>query len=89
MTESKHLPHDRMGMPSAVVHFTVPIWKSKDNLNARLDLELMGMKPELQRKFVNGKPKMHPGAYTMKPLENELFCKKYVRNKNQHEGSMT
>ncbi|XP_028949266.2 uncharacterized protein [Malus domestica] len=75
MTESKHLPHDRMGMPSAVIHLTVQIWKSKDNLNARLDLELMGMKPELQRKFVNGKPKMHPGAYTMKPLENELFCK--------------
>ncbi|KAM0970837.1 hypothetical protein ACFX15_018262 [Malus domestica] len=78
MTESKHLPHDRMGMPSAVIHLTVQIWKSKDNLNARLDLELMGMKPELQRKFVNGKPKMHPGAYTMKPLENELFCKQFL-----------
>ncbi|KAM1728393.1 hypothetical protein ACFX12_018897 [Malus domestica] len=54
------------------------VGKSKDNLNARLDLELMGMKPELQRKFVNGKPKMHPGAYTMKPLENELFCKQFL-----------
>ncbi|KAM1653921.1 hypothetical protein ACFX2K_006377 [Malus domestica] len=52
------------------------VGKSKDNMNARLDLELMGMKPELQIKFVNGKPKMPPGAYTMKPLEKELFCKK-------------
>ncbi|XP_068338900.1 uncharacterized protein [Pyrus communis] len=51
------------------------VGKSKDNLNARLDLELMGMKPELHRKFVNGKPKMPPGVYTMKPLEKELFCK--------------
>ncbi|CAN6688834.1 unnamed protein product [Malus baccata var. baccata] len=51
------------------------VGKSKDNMNARLNLELMGMKPELHIKFVNGKPKMPPGAYTMKPLEKELFCK--------------
>ncbi|XP_070681794.1 uncharacterized protein [Malus domestica] len=51
------------------------VGKSKDNLNARLDPKLMGMKSKLQRKFVNGKPKMSPGAYTMKPLEKELFCK--------------
>ncbi|KAM2842900.1 hypothetical protein PS2_030975 [Malus domestica] len=54
------------------------VGKSKDNMNARLDLELMGMKPELQIKFVNGKPKMPPGAYTMKPLEKELFCKQFL-----------
>ena len=51
--------------------------KSKDHLNARLDLEAMGLKPNLHPIRVDGVPTRLPAApYTLSKSEKKLFCKR-------------
>ena len=51
--------------------------KSKDHLNARLDLEAMGLKPNLHPIRVDGVPtRLLAAPYTLSKSEKKLFCKR-------------
>ncbi|XP_042515263.1 uncharacterized protein LOC122089606 [Macadamia integrifolia] len=50
--------------------------KSKDNVNARLDLRDMKIRLDLQPKVIEGKNKLFipPASYTMSTTDKDLFC---------------
>lgn len=48
--------------------------KSKDNLNSRLDLQLLGIRKDLHPVKVGEKYFLPPAPYTMSPDEKKMFC---------------
>ena len=49
--------------------------KSKDNLQSRLDLVQMGIRPDLHpNPLPNGKYQLPPSIFSMSKTEKELFC---------------
>jgi len=49
--------------------------KSKDNLQSRLDLVQMGIRPDLHpNPLLNGKYQLPPSIFSMSKTEKELFC---------------
>lgn len=48
--------------------------KSKDNLNSRLDLQLLGIRKDLHPIKVGEKYFLPPAPYTMSPDEKKMFC---------------
>ena len=49
--------------------------KSKDNLQSRLDLVQMGIRPDLHpNPLPNGKYRLPPSIFSMSKTEKELFC---------------
>ncbi|TVU32396.1 hypothetical protein EJB05_24126 [Eragrostis curvula] len=48
--------------------------KSKDNLNARLDLKEMGIRPDLHPCDAGNKSYMPAAKYSLNPQEKRLFC---------------
>ncbi|KAL6600366.1 hypothetical protein ACP70R_045166 [Stipagrostis hirtigluma subsp. patula] len=49
--------------------------KSKDNLNSRLDLQEMGIRPSLHPIAEGNKIYLPAAAYTMSTVEKKIFCK--------------
>ena len=51
--------------------------KTKDHLNARFDLQEMGIRKELQPVLLNGdgKIRLAKACFSMTPQEKALFCK--------------
>lgn len=49
--------------------------KSKDNLNSRLDLQVLGIKSDLHPVEVEDQLYLPPAPYSMSPNEKKLFCK--------------
>ncbi|GJQ92942.1 transposable element [Tanacetum coccineum] len=69
--------------------------KTKDGLNARLDLAELGVKPELFAMQDEDKTTLPPAGYTLTNAEKDIFCetlhnikviKGHVRNRNKPEG---
>jgi hypothetical protein len=48
--------------------------KSKDNLNSRLDLQVLGIRSDLHPIEVEDQLYLPPTAYSMSPAERKLFC---------------
>lgn len=48
--------------------------RSKDNLNARLDLQEMGIRPDLHPQVIGSKSCLPPALYSMSSQEKKLFC---------------
>nr|GEX22671.1 hypothetical protein [Tanacetum cinerariifolium] len=68
--------------------------KTKDGVNARLDLAKLGVKPELFA-MQEDKTTLPPAGYTLTNAEKDIFCemlynikviKGHVRNRNRPEG---
>ncbi|GKE41023.1 retrovirus-related pol polyprotein from transposon TNT 1-94 [Tanacetum coccineum] len=69
--------------------------KTKDEVNARLDLAKLGVKPELFAMQEEDKTTLPPVGYTLTNAEKDTFCetkhnirviKGHVRNRNKPEG---
>ncbi|GJW22628.1 putative reverse transcriptase domain-containing protein [Tanacetum coccineum] len=69
--------------------------KTKDEVNAQLDLAELGVKPELFAMQEEDKATLPPAGYTLKNAEKDTFCemlhnikviKGHVQNKNKPEG---
>ncbi|GJX25015.1 putative ribonuclease H-like domain-containing protein [Tanacetum coccineum] len=69
--------------------------KTKDGVNARLDLAELGVKPELFAMQEEDKTTLPPAGYTLTNAEKDTFCETlhnirvpqgHVRNKNKPEG---
>ncbi|GJY19766.1 retrovirus-related pol polyprotein from transposon TNT 1-94 [Tanacetum coccineum] len=69
--------------------------KTKDGLNARLDLAELGVKPELFAMQDEDKTTLPPAGYTLTNAEKDIFCetlhnikviKGHVQNRNKPEG---
>ena len=52
--------------------------KTKDGVNARLDLEKLGVKPELFARLEEDKTTLPPAGYTLTNAENTSFVKHYT-----------
>ncbi|GJS12987.1 hypothetical protein Tco_0407459 [Tanacetum coccineum] len=72
--------------------------KTKDGLNARLDLAELGVKPKLFAMQDEDKTTLPPAGYTLTNAEKDIFCetlhnikviKGHVRNRNKPEGCIT
>jgi len=48
--------------------------RSKDNLNARLDLQEMGIRPDLHPLIEGNKAYIPPALYSLSPDEKRMFC---------------
>ncbi|WVZ63949.1 hypothetical protein U9M48_013539 [Paspalum notatum var. saurae] len=48
--------------------------RSKDNLNARLDLQKMGIRPDLHPHTEGSKSYLPPALYSLSPQEKRMFC---------------
>ncbi|KAL3839245.1 hypothetical protein ACJIZ3_023836 [Penstemon smallii] len=60
--------------------------KTKDGLNERLDLELMGLKPELHpRQDPNNKTVLPPACFSLKKEDKTTFCK-FLKNIKVPDG---
>ncbi|KAM6544118.1 hypothetical protein CsatB_008565 [Cannabis sativa] len=65
--------------------------KTKDTINARLDLEKMNIRPELQLKRVNGRFQKPAAKYTFTPRDRKKFCQflKSVKFPNGFGSNLT
>ncbi|GKA04255.1 putative transposon, En/Spm-like protein [Tanacetum coccineum] len=80
----------------SIVRTLLPIpGKTKDGLNARLDLAELGVKPQLFAMQDEDKTTLPPAGYTLTNAEKDIFCetlhnikviKGHVQNRNKPEG---
>ncbi|KAF7150464.1 hypothetical protein RHSIM_Rhsim02G0050400 [Rhododendron simsii] len=75
-SKRKRDDEDKQMWKKRSIFFDLPYWEASDGLNARKDLQILGIRNDLHPEEQGTRTYLPPAPYTLSKAEKQIFCKR-------------